>query len=124
MLQPFYEEHLLDSSDYIDGVGYGHNQSQRQSVETDFLTVSSGSESRGGEGFGIGGLDMIGRDGSRSSENVGPSRNRTSVFVDPDQLESNAVYEHIRAGPQALPIAPEEPDSHENTLPTTTPADS
>ncbi|KAF9344311.1 hypothetical protein BGX26_004537 [Mortierella sp. AD094] len=127
ILQPFYEERLLeDNPDYLDGVGFGNNPSQRQSIETDFLSVSSGPERRGsGVGVGVGSFNIVNRGGSGrgAAENASAGGNRASAFVDPDQLESNALYEHIRAGPQALPTASDAADSQENTLPTTIPTD-
>ncbi|KAF9181480.1 hypothetical protein BGZ49_004838, partial [Haplosporangium sp. Z 27] len=86
ILQPLLEERLSDT-DYIDDQGFGQtqkNQSQRESLETDLLTVSSRPE-------------------SRVADNLGDSNRRAPVTVDPAQLESNALFEHVRASPQAIP---------------------
>ncbi|KAF8953400.1 hypothetical protein BGZ46_003215 [Entomortierella lignicola] len=86
LLQPLLEERLSDI-DYIDGQGFGQtqkSQSQRESLETDLLTVSSRPE-------------------SRVADNQGESNRRAPVTVDPAQLESNALFEHVRASPQAIP---------------------
>ncbi|KAF9323118.1 hypothetical protein BGZ91_003819, partial [Linnemannia elongata] len=68
-----------EGSDYIDSQGY-HRSSQD-------WTVSSVTSAGAGVGVGTG---------------TGANEDRTSVRVDPGQLESHAKFEHFRKAPQAI----------------------
>ncbi|KAF9144614.1 hypothetical protein BGX30_012165 [Mortierella sp. GBA39] len=66
-------------SDYIDGHGFN-----RQSED---WTISSVTSAGAGVGAGTG---------------TGAIEDRTSIRVDPDQLESHAIFELVRKAPQAI----------------------
>ncbi|KAF9274290.1 hypothetical protein BGZ88_003136 [Linnemannia elongata] len=68
-----------EGSDYIDSQGY-HRSSQD-------WTISSVTSAGAGVGVGTG---------------TGANEDRTSVRVDPGQLESHAKFEHFRKAPQAI----------------------
>ncbi|KAF9899287.1 hypothetical protein BX616_003124 [Lobosporangium transversale] len=97
------QEHLSQNSDYVDGYGFGQRQSQQPSIDHELLSVGSSCRVSHDGSMAIRGHTR-GDSGTESgrSDTVGDG-NRTTIYVDPEQLESNAISEYVRKGPQALP---------------------
>ncbi|KAF8930739.1 hypothetical protein BGZ58_008068 [Dissophora ornata] len=122
LLQPFIEDRLsTESSGYADGnsMGFSRQASQRQSHDIELLSDpqreshdwTSAAGSRMGSARETMNIPVRGHISVSGSEGGEQSTNRTTIVVDPDQLEANAIFEHFRKGPQALPISSSEAGS-------------
>ncbi|KAG0368446.1 hypothetical protein BGZ54_001912 [Gamsiella multidivaricata] len=99
LLQPLLEGRFSESTDYADGQGYGWQQ-QRQSQEQQ---TSSQRESQDGSMMS-GGQTRTDASGGLGLGLIGEGDDRRTIVVNPDQLEANALFEHFRKDPQALPL--------------------
>ncbi|KAG0229391.1 hypothetical protein BGX31_006201 [Mortierella sp. GBA43] len=99
---------LSASTDYLDSC-YGNRSSQSQSrhlsQDQESLARNSSIHRESHDWARIAGMGDHGsrRDTMLLGQN--PGERSTVVVVDPDHLETNAIYEHVRKGPQALPGA-------------------
>ncbi|KAF9980465.1 hypothetical protein BGZ65_005074 [Modicella reniformis] len=106
---------LSVSTDYVDGHGYG-NFSPSQSTgrqtnqDQDSLAFTSHGESHDWTRTVVGeSNDDTGNNNDGATfEDHQPVVRTAMMAVDPDQLESNAIFEHIRKDPQTLVDAPSE----------------
>ncbi|KFH71945.1 hypothetical protein MVEG_02239 [Podila verticillata NRRL 6337] len=125
-LHPLLEGRVSESTDYTDGHTHERSQSSgfQREHSSDQRSVELGSHRESQDGT-IQTGDVTSPDVTRSSveginngatlassssvmssepstSETGPLSARTTLIVDPEQLEQNSKYEHFRQGPQAL----------------------